>query len=98
MGWILKAGGSGGRRPQPQPPEDADWWARYDAYLASPEWQARRRLVLKRANGMCEGCGLRPAAQVHHLTYQHVGAEFLWELRAVCLECHQALHPGGNGR
>jgi hypothetical protein len=93
-----RATSSRGHKPPPQPPRDADWWARYDAYLKSPEWHARRRLVLKRANGVCEGCGLRPAAQVHHLSYTHVFNEFLWELRAVCLACHQALHPGGAGR
>jgi 5-methylcytosine-specific restriction endonuclease McrA len=50
-------------------------------------------LVLQRANGHCEGCGQRKAVQVHHLTYEHVGQEFLWELRAVCSECHDRLHP-----
>ena len=33
------------------------------------------------------------ATQVHHLTYQHVFAEFAFELVAVCDECHARLHP-----
>lgn len=64
----------------------------YDAYLRSPEWAVKRALVLKRANGHCEGCGLAIATQVHHQTYDNVGAEFLWELAAVCRACHERVH------
>jgi 5-methylcytosine-specific restriction endonuclease McrA len=78
---------------RPQPPRDADWWARYNEYLASDAWQNRRRLVLKRANYLCEACLVRPAVQVHHLVYTHVFDEFLWELKAICLECHRRIHP-----
>jgi hypothetical protein len=45
-----------------------------------------------RANNLCEGCGRRRAAQVHHLTYDHVFDEFLWELIAICDECHSRVH------
>ena len=40
---------------------------------------------------MCEGCGVRRAAQVHHLTYEHVGDELLFELVAVCGQCHDRI-------
>lgn len=70
------------------------WWAIYTAYLASPLWQARRALVLKRANGTCEGCLVNPAVHVHHLTYERVTREMAFDLVAVCLRCHRALHPG----
>jgi hypothetical protein len=70
----------------------AEWRRRYDAYMNSPEWRAIRGLVLERAGGMCEGCGIRRAVQVHHLTYEHLGDEFLWELRAVCVRCHERVH------
>lgn len=66
--------------------------ARYYAYLASPEWDWKRSLVLKRCHGICEGCGVAPASQVHHLTYQHVFAELLFELVGVCSTCHEAAH------
>jgi 5-methylcytosine-specific restriction endonuclease McrA len=76
--------------------ESAQWWAQYEAYLLTPAWQDRRRRVLERDGRVCQGClgrsGL-PATQAHHLTYEHVGAEFLWELVAVCTECHRRLHP-----
>lgn len=72
--------------------EREEWHARYATYLKSPEWAARRAKVMMRAGGMCEGCLESKATQVHHLTYEHVGAEFMWELRAICRACHERLH------
>lgn len=68
------------------------WFGKYDAYLSSPEWARRRALVMRRAGGICEGCGEQAATQVHHLTYDNVGAEFLWQLVAVCGDCHARAH------
>lgn len=68
------------------------WWVWYNQYLASPEWKQKRAAVIRRAQGVCEGCGTGRASQVHHLTYKHVGNEFLFELVAVCDACHQRLH------
>lgn len=65
---------------------------RYLAYLRTDQWQERRRLVLTRADGICEGCGVNAATQAHHLTYEHLGNEFLWELKAVCESCHERVH------
>lgn len=65
----------------------------YDPYLASPAWAQKRALVFKRANGICEGCGLAVPSEVHHLTYEHVGNEFLFELVALCGACHDRIHP-----
>lgn len=73
--------------------ESAEWWARYNEYLNSPEWKMRRALVMNRANGICEGCLSRPAEQVHHKTYEHVTEEFMWELVAICEPCHERIHP-----
>jgi 5-methylcytosine-specific restriction endonuclease McrA len=64
----------------------------YGDYLRSDHWQDTRRRVLQRANGFCEGCLQRHATQVHHLTYAHIGAEFLWELVAICDICHSRVH------
>lgn len=64
----------------------------YDAYLASEEWAAKRALVLRRCGGVCEGCGERTATQVHHMSYAHVFAEFLFELLGLCAECHERYH------
>lgn len=78
--------------------EQEAWREKYDEYMQSPEWQDKRSLVLVRAAYICEGCGKAPAQQVHHLTYDHLGDEFLWELRAVCMKCHERLHPQGSRR
>lgn len=76
--------------------ENEEWRTRYNVYLQSAQWRTIRSRVLDRAKGMCEGCGVEKAVQVHHLTYRHVCEEFLWELRAVCLKCHERLHHGGS--
>lgn len=74
--------------------KDADSWReRYENYLKTPQWRKRRDLVMQRANGMCEGCGQRRATQVHHKTYEHLENELLFELVAVCFQCHCILHP-----
>lgn len=66
--------------------------ASYDDYLRSDAWRRKTALILKRAGGTCEGCLSRPATQVHHLTYEHVGQEFAFELIAVCGHCHARIH------
>jgi len=70
----------------------------YQAYLKSPEWRRRRDLVMKRCNGVCEGCAAAPAVEVHHLTYEHVQNEFLWELVGVCKACHDRVHDDSSAR
>src|SRR5262249_28732406 len=66
---------------------------KYDQYMESDEWRSRRNKVFKRAGGKCEGCLERHATQVHHLTYRRFGAELLFDLVAVCDECHTICHP-----
>jgi len=75
-----------------QKAEKAEWWRWYNKYLQSTAWRVKRDLVMARSEGVCEGCRSRPAEQVHHLTYDHVGNEFLWELAAVCNQCHERVH------
>jgi hypothetical protein len=72
--------------------QSEEWRAWYQEYLGTTAWRDRRSLVLRRANGTCEGCGEARATEVHHLTYAHVGNEFLWELVAVCRDCHERFH------
>jgi len=68
------------------------WWDTYHAYVASDTWRWTRQRVLTRDEGVCQGCRARQASDVHHLTYDHLGEEFLWELMSVCRECHERLH------
>jgi 5-methylcytosine-specific restriction endonuclease McrA len=71
--------------------EKRGWWERYNAYLLSEGWAKKRQRVLERDNFICQACRLRRAEQVHHLTYDHVFHEPLFDLAAVCLRCHVAL-------
>lgn len=78
--------------------KNSEWWRRYNAYLNTPEWRDRRRKVFARAKGLCEGCGDNAAVEVHHLTYQHVCNEFLFELVALCEPCHLRIHADDEVR
>jgi 5-methylcytosine-specific restriction endonuclease McrA len=68
----------------------------YSPYLNSDAWAKRRSLVMQRTQGLCEGCRETRASEVHHLTYEHVGNEFLFELVALCMACHERLHADGH--
>jgi 5-methylcytosine-specific restriction endonuclease McrA len=72
--------------------EDREWRKRYNAHLSSAEWRALADRVLRRAGFVCEGCLEQRATQVHHMTYDHLGAEFAFELRALCKPCHDRFH------
>jgi hypothetical protein len=72
------------------------WWDRYNDYLLTDAWRAKRAQALKRDHGLCQGCLQRPATQVHHRTYDHVGDELLFELISVCDDCHERAHRARN--
>ena len=72
--------------------EKSQWFAEHDRYLGTATWRAKRAAVMARAQGRCEGCGVKAATQVHHLTYEHWQDELLWELVAICAECHERVH------
>jgi 5-methylcytosine-specific restriction endonuclease McrA len=69
-----------------------DWQGAYETYLQSSTWAVKRAAVLKRDDYICQACLTARATQVHHLTYEHLGNEPLWELVAICRRCHKALH------
>jgi 5-methylcytosine-specific restriction endonuclease McrA len=69
-----------------------EWRLEYAEYLRSQKWSDKRQLVLRRAGGICEGCLASKATQVHHLTYDHVFDELLFELVAICDDCHDRAH------
>jgi 5-methylcytosine-specific restriction endonuclease McrA len=75
--------------------EQSAWRRRYDEYMASDRWKAKRDAVLADAGGRCEarlpGC-LGAADSVHHTSYRRMGNEASWELMAVCDRCHAAIH------
>jgi len=77
------------------------WWQRYDAYLKSATWYRKRERVFERARGYCEGCRNQPAEQVHHRVYprdcqpgspEWIAKEKLFDLVALCDDCHRDVH------
>lgn len=64
----------------------------YYAYLGSPQWIEKRRAILQRDNYVCQACLNRKATQAHHLTYDHIFDEPLFDLVAICDVCHDRLH------
>jgi hypothetical protein len=65
----------------------------YQEYLKSDKWKQKRDAVMRRAHGICEGCGMQNATVVHHLHYHNIYEEWLWELVALCRPCHDQSHP-----
>jgi 5-methylcytosine-specific restriction endonuclease McrA len=68
------------------------WMAKYNDYLNSPAWKAKRLAVLKRDEYLCQCCLNAYATQVHHKSYQFVdmqGSEPAFDLVAICVPCHE---------
>lgn len=66
-------------------------------YYKSSHWQFIRdkRLSFNRDyfNGRCEICFTNRATHVHHITYARMGREWIFDLAAICEECHAEEHP-----
>lgn len=75
-------------------PPKTGWWPAYSRYLKTPEWEIKRKAVIRRAGGRCEICGLRKPIQVHHLrgSYERIPNEDPWDLAALCFACHEMKH------
>lgn len=68
------------------------WFQSYNEYLESPEWKAKRLLVLKRDKYLCQCCLDAYATQVHHKSYEFVdlkGNEPSFDLVSICVPCHE---------
>lgn len=68
----------------------------YVAYLKSPEWLAKRRLLTRQYGSRCTCCDSIPTSgnplDLHHLTYERLGNERLEDLTVVCRKCHDLIH------
>lgn len=70
---------------------------RYDEYLKSDEWKARRAQARYRAKNRCEHCGGSPD-HVHHVRYpKNFKDDVLENLIVVCESCHMK-HHGIRGK
>lgn len=65
---------------------------RYREYLNSPEWHQRRNQALRDAGYRCQKCGVKRNLQVHHESYERLGAERPEDLIVVCRGCHLGHH------
>lgn len=64
---------------------------KYSKYLSSKHWEETRLKKLEETD-KCEVCGSKKQIQVHHLTYERVGAELMEDLRVLCNKCHFLEH------
>lgn len=70
----------------------------YAAYIRSEAWRAKRAQVFSASPRpyRCHCCNRKRSArrpiEVHHLTYENLGAEPLTDLVLVCLICHGLIH------
>jgi acyl-coenzyme A synthetase/AMP-(fatty) acid ligase len=69
---------------------------KYYKYLESWEWERKSHKVKKRANFICEGCLTSPATEVHHITYSNIYNVFMFELLALCSDCHRRIHENNS--
>ena len=72
--------------------------ADYSEYRNSDEWKELRSRIFKRCEGVCEGCGIADANEVHHKTYDNITEEFLFELLGLCSDCHKRWHDNEKRR
>lgn len=73
--------------------EDTDAsYTNYAKYLNSVHWKNTRKKKLIQTEFRCEKCGSREKLQVHHLTYENIGAEYLEDLQVLCASCHTKVH------
>lgn len=74
----------------------------YKARVSSRAWHALRRARIEAADFTCARCrGVFPdysKFQLHHLTYDRLGAERPEDLEVVCLPCHEKADAERAGR
>jgi hypothetical protein len=70
-------------------------------YYSSPQWKEKRKYRLqlnwRMHYGLCEVCSKNKATDIHHITYERFGNEWLLDLAAVCSSCHVSYHPHMQG-
>jgi hypothetical protein len=65
----------------------------YPEYLRTPEWRKTRAAALTRAGHRCSlDATHTEALEVHHNTYERLGAELASDLVVLCRTCHRRHH------
>ena len=71
----------------------------YAAYLRSDAWKAAAAAALDRAGHRCAVCNADrwfSRLDVHHRTYERLGAERPEDLVVLCRHCHSLFHQHGK--
>lgn len=66
--------------------------ALYYAYLKTERWKKIARKRIEKDNYNCTICGTAKNLQVHHITYENLFHENLYDLVTVCKGCHAEIH------
>lgn len=65
----------------------------YREYLKSPYWKRTRKKALQRASYRCQICSSKDEIlDVHHNSYDRLGAEDPSDLIVLCRPCHSKVH------
>ncbi len=67
----------------------------YPEYLATDWWQEQRSLALHAAGYRCQVCNSDDPLDVHHRTYERLGAEAPGDVTVLCRRCHTTFHETG---
>lgn len=69
----------------------------YKEYLASDHWKAVRARYYRTRSKECWVCGEKNGVDLHHMTYDRLGAEKLSDLAPLCREHHGEFHKKNPG-
>jgi len=73
----------------------------YSKYLKSIHWKQFRKFILRERGSSCEECGISNVwsyliygqpVNVHHKTYDNIGAEKPSDVLVLCRRCHEVQH------
>lgn len=64
----------------------------YKQYLESDEWKVKREERLEKDGHRCVCCNSSDNLNVHHITYDRLKNESIYDLITLCRDCHEKLH------
>lgn len=66
----------------------------YYQYIQTQAWEEMRQKVFRRDGFKCVICNEAKDLNVHHITYENLGAEKVSDLVTLCRNCHEDIHNG----
>ena len=75
-------------------PEEIDYYK----YIKTQAWEEMRQKVFRRDGYKCVICNEAKDLNVHHITYENLGAEKVSDLVTLCRNCHENIHSGQSYR